>query len=347
LIKEVFREDWPDLERFIAEAWGADHPLRDKELFFWQHSGPGLLPDAAIATAAVANEKIVGLRGLQHFSFQIYDKNNRLHIVGGCAAPFMHVLKAHRGLLGLKLYRHNISRFPINLYLGANKLTSLRLHHASGYRIFDHLPRYGLELSSRVIEHFPDVIDQEVQPHLLGGIWSKFSSVYRPFSVLRTPDFFRWRYQEAPFWSYRMLLSSNRAAAAVYRTEPVTSEGKKMGVALRLIELFYDPELCSDGQLRKFLRQIVSFAVVNGCEYVDHFQTMHVLQTALLDAGFIAIEPESSFFPILFNPLDYEKPPINYGWKLSNALSESMEDPSHAHYVVKSDSDQDRPVPPV
>jgi hypothetical protein len=321
--------------------------LRDKGLFFWQHSGPGILPDAAIATAAVVNEKIVGLRGLQHLSFQIYDKHNRLHIVEGCAAPFMHVLKAHRGLLGLKLYRYNISRFPINLYLGANKLTSLRLHHASGYQIFDHLPRYGMKLSSQIIEHLPDVIDQEVEPDLLGRIWSQFSSAYRPFSILRTPDFFRWRYREAPFWNYRMLLSSNRAAAAVYRIEPITSKGRRMGGALRLIELFHDPERCKDAQLREFLRQLESFAVFKGCEYVDHFQTMDVLQTALLNAGFVAIQPESSFFPVLFNPLDYEKPPINYGWKLWTALSESMADPSHAHYIVKSDSDQDRPLPPV
>ena len=119
-----------------------------------------------------------------------------------------------------------------------------------------------------------------------------------------------------------------------------------MGAALRLIEFFHDPSACNDAQLRGFIAQIKHFAVSQGCEYVDHFQTMHVLQTALMDAGFVAIRPESGSFPVLFNPLDYEKPPINYGWKLTSTLRESMADPSGAHYVVKSDSDQDRPLPP-
>lgn len=346
LIKELFREDWPQIDRFIASTWGVRHPLRNRELFIWQHSGPSVSSEAAIATAIVVDQKIVGLRGLQYLSFQVYDELHRLHSINGCAAPFIHVLEEHRGLPSLKLYRHNLSRFPITLFLGANKSTSLRLHQASGYQIFGDLPRYGVKLKSHGVENRYDALDQKVEPELLGKIWSQFSSAYRPFAVLRTPDFFRWRYQEAPFWDYRMLLSKNRGAIAVYRIEPVVFKGNTVGAAFRIIELFHDPELCKDAQLREFVGQIMIFARAKGCGYVDHFQTMNVLQTALIDSGFLLIQPESRHFPVLFNPLDYAKPPINYGWKLSTALNEAMADASHSHYIVKSDSDQDRPTPP-
>ena len=36
LIKDLFIEDWDEIDRFIAAAWGPEHPLRDKELFLWQ-----------------------------------------------------------------------------------------------------------------------------------------------------------------------------------------------------------------------------------------------------------------------------------------------------------------------
>ena len=345
LIKDLYIDDWGDIDRFIATAWGPEHPLRDRELFVWQHSGSVAMPRSGIATAAMADGQIVGLRGLQHLSFQIYPENNVLQVVKGCTAPFMHVLKRHRGVLGLRLYRHNLAAFPVNLFLGANKLTSLRLHEATGYQIFDDLPRFGLRVSATTPRTLVVDADQMINPEFLASLWTRFSDCYKPFSILRNKEFFRWRYADAPFWQYRMLRSQQKDAAVVYRIEPVTHRGKNEGSALRILEFFCDPDTCTEFRLNEFLAQIISFAAAKDCQYIDHFQTMRPLQQSLLNAGFTRICHESGSFPVLFNPLNYEKPPINYGWKLSSELVKQVDEQQFAHYVVKSDSDQDRPAP--
>lgn len=345
LIRELFIEDWDEIDRFIAAAWGPEHPLRDKGLFLWQHSGSVATSQSGIATAAIADDQIVGLRGLQHLSFQIYPDNNGLQVVEGCTAPFMHVLKRYRGVLGLKLYKHNLAVHPVNLFLGANKRTSLRLHQGTGYQIYDDLPRFGLRVGDNTPKRMVAAADQMIDPEFLADVWTRFSDCYEPFSILRTEAFFRWRYANAPFWQYRMLRSPEEDAVAIYRIEPVTHRGNNEGSALRILEFFCDPQTCTDIRLNEFLDGVISFASAKNCQYVDHFQTMRPLQQGLLNAGFTRIDHESASFPVLFNPLNFEKPPINYGWKLSSELLSQMKKQHFAHYVVKSDSDQDRPTP--
>jgi hypothetical protein len=344
MIRYLHHHDWQKIQSFIQKAWGESHHLNDQELFMWQHAGPD--PDCDQFVCSVIEEygQILGLRGLQQLDFQIYDASDQLKIVKGCTAPFMFVLERYRGLHGLRLYKRTLRDFPVVLYLGANKSTTLKLHRMSGYQTFDRLPRFGLKLRKANKPNQVEIFDSVINPSHLHRIWLAFSEVFRPFSIYRSEEFFEWRYLKAPYWNYRMLFSKHLPAVAVYRLENVTIAGRVVGSAMRVLETFYDPKTISREQFCSFLKAIISYANQKKCIYIDHFQTMRPIQTSLEEAGFFEVSGETDDFPSLFDPIDFKKPPINYGWfvKEPNMISLGMN--SH-HYVVKSDSDQDRPVP--
>lgn len=310
----------------------------------WQHSGPVPDRDQFVCSVLEDNGEIVGLRGLQQLDFQIYDPSNKLKIVRGCSAPFMFVMEKHRGLSGLLLYKAALRDFPVVLYLGANKSTTLKLHENSGYETFDHLPRFGLKLSKAIRSRQSEIHDSVINPPQLHQIWLAFSEAFKPFSIYRSEEFFAWRYLDAPYWNYRMISSRHSSAVAVYRLENVTIDGRVVGSAMRVLEIFYNPKTTSSKQFCSFLKAIISHANQKKCIYIDHFQTMEPLQKSLKDSGFLEITSDTDDFPTLFDPIDFKKPPINYGWFIKDSSTVSGGRNGH-HYVVKSDSDQDRPVP--
>ncbi len=344
MIKYLYPQDWRKIQCFVQKAWGAGHHLTDKELFMWQHSGPIPDRDQFVCSVIEDNGQIVGLRGLQQLDFQVRDSSHKLKIVRGCTAPFMFVLQEHRGLSALMLYRATLRDFPIVLFLGANKATALKLHEKSGYETFDHLPRFGLKLNKAIRPRQNDFQDSAINPSHLHQVWLAFSEAFKPFSIFRSEEFFAWRYLNAPYWNYRMISSRHLSAVAIYRLENVTIAGRVVGSAMRVLEIFYNPKTTSSKQFCSFLKAIISHAYQKKCIYIDHFQTMKPLQKLLKEAGFLEIARETDDFPTLFDPIDFKKPPINYGWFIKDTNIVSGGRNSH-HYVVKSDSDQDRPVP--
>lgn len=344
MIRYLCAKEWKRIKRFVESSWGRHHPLTDERLFLWQHSGPRSNCDCYICTVYEDCDQIVGLRGMQHLDFQIVSAAGDLQIISGCSAPFLFVLKEHRGFVGLRLYKKTIEDFPIILFLGSNKQTSLKLHKKFGYQIFNNLPRFGLQnIDKRSCER-ASVQECDINTKLLSQVWERFSRVLKPFSIHRSEAFFEWRYVNAPYWKYRMFFSSDASCVAVYRSEKITKDGITIGKAMRVIELFYDPKNTSSENFVSFINGFVAFSKWKNYQFVDHFQTMPYLQSMLKRAGFFEVRNKNPNFPVMFDPIDFTKPPINYGWFISSEVTCSV-DPSDNHYVVKSDSDQDRPIP--
>ena len=338
-LKYLYKADWQKIKGYISKVWGKTHPLTDQRLFLWQHTGPLTVENPYLCTALEENSEIVGLRCIQQLDFQLKNETGSLTTIRGCTAPFMFVSKSHRGIAGLRLYRRTLSDFPVVLFLGANTKTTLKLHQKSGYKIFHELPRYGIQHLESCTRHKISLTDQSINIFLLSDLWRKYSLFYKPFAIYRDERFFDWRYKLAPYWNYRMLVSSNNNAVVVYRLEPFLDKTGNMARAIRLVEFFYDPEKCTETELVAFSSSIIEFSISLGCSYTDHFQTMVDSQVIFEKAGFTRISADTKDFPVLFNPLSYDKPAINYGW----FTKENFGYEESCHYITKTDSDQDRP----
>jgi GNAT superfamily N-acetyltransferase len=146
----------------------------------------------------------------------------------------------------------------------------------------------------------------------------------------RNRDFFRWRYENHPGFTYELLMSEDLRNVLVFHEERETRIG---ALVIRIVDL-----LAVGEAQETLLRGALQTARARGAALVDFFCSLACYGAALKRTGFFdEAEHEGGRVAALFQPLDFRKIGIRV------LLSAPAEQSAGDWYVSKADSDQDRP----
>jgi hypothetical protein len=144
----------------------------------------------------------------------------------------------------------------------------------------------------------------------------------------RNRDFFRWRYETHPAFTYEFVLSPDLASVLVFHEERERSTG---ALIIRIVDL-----LAREEHQDALLGAVVQAAKERGAAMVDFFCSLGCYDASLMRAGFFdEAKHKDGRIAALFQPLDFRDASICV------LVSDS---PGKASwYITKADSDQDRP----
>ena len=147
----------------------------------------------------------------------------------------------------------------------------------------------------------------------------------------RSRDFFRWRYETHPAFTYEFVLSPDLASVLVFHAERERNTG---ALIIRIVDL-----LAREEHQDALLGAVVQAAKERGAAIVDFFCSLGCYDTSLKRAGFFdEAQHQDGRIAALFQPLDFRDASIRV--LASNPPGQGPEFP---WYITKADSDQDRP----
>lgn len=361
-VRGMTEDDWPEVSEFIATEWETNHPVIDKEFFFWQHKGFGAGGALSATPLAFSGGQLVGMRGVIPGEYQVPRGRGGYQYVRGGAFAMWLVAESSRGIgVGGRLLDYCQARLSVMTALGSNENTSVPIYLKNGFRRLSGLHHWyailsepGQQLIFNSSSHeplarplpFPARVALEpiTDSNLLAGFWSSFSQQHPTFAVHRTNEFWSWRYLEHPVFNYEIVANAEVNMVAVYRDEETKDSGATLRVR-RVVELFgdYSPT-SSDGQLTgagRFVASLVSAAIEAGLDALD-FRCSDKVMNRALDEGGLTLMPwglpdqTGRGFAGRLQPLLLSASPINMHWKSATLAAENL-------YFTKSDSDMDRP----
>lgn len=357
--------DWPEVSRLIDEEWERNHPVLDKDFFFWQHGGFG--PKSGLGSTALAllEGRVIGMRGVIPGVYQVPIARGRYELVPGGSFAMWIVEQSSRGTgVGSKLLAHCAAHLRVMVALGSNEATSVPLYLKAGFERQDGLHHwfalldirarlllYGSQKSLPLWDKLPGIsavpVRQTINPIVASEIWTKFSERLNLFSLHRSEDFWVWRYLNHPSFEYKLHVDDALTTMAVTRIEQVVVRGRVI-IVLRLIELFSTSQVDdAQGRIRHvagFLKSLLLEAIEMGASAVDYRCSSVALARGLKVAGFHFRETEnvgtfSAGFAGQLEPLVLGPRPINLHWKIQGKIGQAGFEP----FFVKSDNDMDRP----
>jgi GNAT superfamily N-acetyltransferase len=357
--------DWPEVSRLIEEEWERDHPVLDKDFFFWQHGGFGPISGLGSTALALREGQVIGMRGVIPGVYQVPTARGRYELVPGGSFAMWIVEQSSRGTgVGSKLLAHCQAHLGVTVALGSNESTSVPIYLNAGFERQDGLHHwfalldirarhllYGSQARLPLWDKLPGIsavpVKQTIDSMVASEIWTKFSERLNLFSLHRSEHFWVWRYLNHPTFEYKLHVDDALTTLAVTRIEQVVVRGGVVSV-LRLIELFSTARV-HDAQGRErhvagFLKSLLVEAIEMGASAVDYRCSSVALAGGLKVAGFHFREMEnvgtfSAGFAGQLEPLILGPRPINLHWKIQNKISQADSEP----YFVKSDNDMDRP----
>jgi len=361
--------DWPALRAFIHEHWRAGHPYTDRVLFEWQFMG--FASERPVSKLVEHEGQIAGFLG---GTPGLYWANGT--VLPGVVYDLWVVRPDLRnGALGLLMMKALEDEFDVCCCLGINP-DVVRYYTARGYDYAPALHRWIVPLNRDGFNQL--VATHPARPDTAGVTVPDLSGV-REAESLRSPDtlalqimyertveaafrlalhrnaeFWSWRYLRSAGFKYQMFGSVVDVGIIVARIESIISpehpqaDGKKV---LRLIEcLPARPDTWNgqpDDAHLALLRSVLAWGARKQCILADFQHSSDRLGHVLEAAGFIAVSPTAPAavraVPNLFQPLQYERPPINYVWRLAGSAAPERPIESRDIYLVKSDDGMDRP----
>lgn len=357
---------WPELRQFLHDQWQANHPLCHRELFYWQYHGFG--PAAGLHNCRVALDggRIVGFLGAIPGIYQFDGRQ-----VPGVALALWVVAQEYRNSgLGILLMREVAKQGEVVLCLGVAPAV-FRYYLATGYKLLPALHRYVVPLDAGA---YAMLLDQPVDAATIGrwcpspaarlpepkpidadelaAIWAVSASQWK-LSLVRTPEFWAWRYTQAVGFEY-LQFGDARRGAVVARLDRISStdkpsvDGKSV---LRIIEVLPVEAITARPQesfaessrgTAEVLVGLLAWAKTQGAIAADFQCSSTRLEPWLYQAGLRKRSENDPVtqLPELFNPLRYSAAQINLMVKAKGWTDADFD----TAYMVKSDGDMDRPV---
>lgn len=368
-IRPYSPSDWPALQAFIHEHWRAGHPYTHRALFDWQFRGFGR--QQAASTVLEHEGRIAGfLGGIPG----LYWANGKVR--PGVVYDLWVVRPDLRnGALGLLMMKSLEDKFGVCCCLGINP-DVVRYYTARGYRHERALHRWVIPLDAdgfrELIRSASESVDGELcaapdldgapdirpldQPdsRVLQSLYEcTVEKVFR-LALHRNAEFWDWRYLRSAGFEYQFFGSPADSGIVVARIESIVSpdrpdlDGRPV---LRLIECLPADSRTWTGQPdddhQSLIRGVLAWAANQGCVLADFQHSSDRLDHVLAAAGFTAVGPEAPpairAVPDVFQPLRYDKKPINYVWRLAGEAAGEPVIESRDVYFVKSDDGMDRP----
>ncbi len=128
---------WPAMSRFLHEHWQANHPLCQKDLFYWQYRGFGPQAGLGACRVAVDADRILGFLGAIPGQYLLDGRE----MPGVALALWVVVEEFRNSGLGMLLMREVEKQAPITVCLGVNPKVA-RYYTATGYKHLEALHRY-------------------------------------------------------------------------------------------------------------------------------------------------------------------------------------------------------------
>ena len=365
VVRGMEDSDWPAVSALIAAEWESNHPVLDKDFFFWQHRGYGRAAGVGSTALAFVSDRLVGMRGVIPGVYQVPRSGGGYEYVSGGSFAMWIVERESRGTgIGNALLKHCEDHLGVMVALGSNEATSVPIYLKNGFSRQDGLHHWFTVLDSkgkrllygdglepklaRELNFSEDGDLREIDnPEIAADIWLKFSRRYRVLGLHRNVDFWQWRYFDHPTFNYRVLVDEGLTTLTVTRTETVVVGGCEVSV-LRIIELFSSTgDASNQSEVRgvaEFLHRLLNEASESGISAVDYRNSNNFLGPSLGLAGFEYREMEDVSDPMMgfagqLNPLILGPRPINLHWKIRSGDTREIE----MLYFVKSDNDMDRP----
>jgi hypothetical protein len=347
---------WPALSRFLHEHWQPNHPLCQKDLFYWQYRGFGPQAGVSACRAAVDGERIVGFLGAIPGVYLLDGQE----LPGVALALWVVVEELRNSGLGMLLMREVEKQGAVTVCLGVNPKV-VRYYTATGYEHLDALHRYVCPLQGEGYEQLlsnpaPASEVEEwarkaqatvgepsrprpIEPDELADLWRRVQGRWR-LTLARTPEFWAWRYRDAVGFKYHFFGTAEQGGV-ITRIDRIRDadrpqlEGKPI---LRIIEV-----LVPDGEsVPQGLAGAIHWARQQGAIAADFQCSSTRLESYLREAGFRKRSPEdpATHMPEVFSPLRRAVAPINLMLKIRGRETVDFD----SVYCVKSDGDMDRPT---
>lgn len=157
-----------------------------------------------------------------------------------------------------------------------------------------------------------------------------FSPPIPAYRAERSRDFFGWRYESHPAFTYEFGLSPDLASVLVFHEERERNTG---ALIIRIVDL-----LAREEHQDALLGGMVRIATERGAALVDFFCSLSCYDASLKGANFFdEAEHRDGRIAALFQPLDFRDASIRV------IASSPPGQISAPWYITKADSDQDRP----
>ncbi len=348
-IKSYEDQYWESLRDFINKEWKENHPITNKELFYWQYRGG--INDISCSKLVLIDDRIVGFLGAIPNKYLLDGK-----VVKGVALAVWIISKQFRNTgLGIYLLDKVEQENDCIVCLGINA-NVVKFYQLRDYKYLDKLNRYVLPLDIRKFCELTGSYETQnhkilslndtkltkpttFDPELAEKLWTEFVRRYDfKLTLHKDKNYWQWRYIDSVGFDYLFFADSERII--IGRIEEIKGdtplEGDKV---FRIIEI-----ITSDDAERDiiFLKSVLNFAKVSGAILADFQISTDVLGKLLTSAGFRERKEDKHLtsVPEVFAPLNSRVNPINLAIKCSNNDKVSFDQT----YFVKSDGDMDRPV---
>src|SRR3989338_9345583 len=361
-----FNDDlWPNLQIFVKKNFHTNYILQDRPFFQWQYEkNPDNRSGVASFKILLAKDKLLGFLGMIPQPVKVFDK---VYNKGGALCNLM-IDESCRALgLGLFLMRSVTDEYDVLWGTGFNPRTGPMYEKMGGWKLMGNFNHYVKVLSEKKVgdvvgEKF--VVSKRTQASRSGNIvvrnygrfgndadrfWDEVSSRY-PITVVRSSKYLNWRYNEHPFFDYKILHAldgDELRGYIVYRLEESTGSAITLRVG-HILDL-----IAVKGIERDLIIETEKNLIDAGADLIDYHSTGLFHHNAFIGSGYHhGDEHPYTKIPLYFNPIDIGrgdqvKNKINFLVYL-NGVPESEKEKMSDHnnwYLTKGDGDKDRPNP--
>lgn len=367
-------KDWENVKKFLHNNWRKNHPICRKYLFDWQHRGFGYKHGDVNSLVLMHNDEVVGFRGIIPGLYQVPLRKNKMAIIRGASSPMWMVKNDFRGISSLKMYYKTLKMFPVLSAAGINVKTSMKLHRKNNYMVLDSINRYIIPLNENGFQQllFDDCDIENIKewvkkikinnaftppstPEIdkIAALWKKISFSQQIFSLYRNADFWKWRYLDSKGFQYLFFGDPEYNGVVVGRIEKIFHDGSEKfnnKNVFRIIEILPCSVNADNEVPQKFVEMIfgvLNWAIEEECLMADFQCSSTRFEKILYAIGFkkqnLYLNKAIGSVPSLFQPLRYDYPPINVAFRIDLPDIKFKEFGWDDTYLVKSESDQDRP----
>lgn len=254
--------------------------------------------------------------------------------------------------LGTELIKYNLNSFDFAMVLNGSDGTKKVYENISGHDL-GNLNHYIVILNKKNLEIY---FDQELSQNEASlnceklyfsriknlksdysYFWKKVSKRYT-ITVNRNENYLSWRYLEHPLIDYHFLELRDNEELVGYCVLRFEDNNKEIKAA-RIIDL-----IVFENYEFQIFQHIIQYCK-NKVDFLDFFFTGNYYTSSLKKSNFFNNAIENLPFPTVFNPLDkHRQSKINFFYRcnIENEIGFNLKNINN-WYIVKGDSDQDRP----
>jgi len=360
-IIEYSEQYFEKLIAFLRKNWSPNHSLYDKQLFDWQYKG--VYENNALGYLLVEKGDVKGFVGGVPYPFLIDEKE-----VSGAGLAFWVIDPLTRSSGTGKLLRKALEEKVELIYnIGLNLVTA-KSYIKAGYAYYDEFHRYVVPLNvegycrllvnecsfekiNEWVDHLPkgkEIIPCEnIDVDKVAKLYEK--NVKPAFRLLPYKDsrFWKWRYVDSKGFPYMFFEHADNVIIARVESVHDKTDLQKHGLkCFRIIEILPSTgnvwNGSSDAGLTETILGILAWAKLNDCVLADFQISNSRLEHVITSTGFRRQDnTEETSVIRLFAPLRNVNP-LNFAYRI-NAGGDTVSIDREDTYLVKSDSDMDRP----